>query len=1177
MEALIWNRTLTGKYYLEISILYNEEYSGMFLMLLENLMTLKFRLHMKDTNLDMPDYWSFVIPAEISSNVQPSPKPEKKVTEPIRTRKVKKKPSQRRNIRVTDSPSKQSYESYKGEGLSDSLRSDNISESIQSDGMSYQDDISLSSSRDGLSSSRNGLSYKETPSYRNEVSKKSQSMYEEPVLKKSQPSQGTVDDTKQMQRSQSFQKRQEEPKHVPLIRDVSVESLETEKKETTHSEVEVKNPDEKEAMKPKVDVIKTQETNQEKQVMDGKKEEPIVQNEIKDTPFVEKNNTEHFLDTGLYEVTVKEYTEDNSPLNTSSLEKQTEELSIKPTSEENEMKETIQVEDKHYEVEKLNNEVENINNQVEIPDTKVGILNTSPSSFMSSKTSPDPSSVKTSTPSLEESLPISFSDVIMNTPSLNSNKSTFRISMISMEDLNDQLASIEASPDYKTLIKDLHQSIVSVKKQGPLIQDLDDCINLLYTIETILTDGVKKSALLRQWTFLTEESVDVTSALWACFSRIREVLPEGGIVVEEIKRKPLSTPQGLARAFLHASLNRKELKSHVEAILKMEDRLSEMYGASILKNAQIVEFLLYYLDILSQIDFRLPSDDKAFDEIRYYYKRRKHFLVHSHKDLENSYQPASYLEKRYQENSSYKTQSSLQSPPDMFGFSSSLEPSTPVISETPTFHRRLQDSYDASNQTTFYMSPDRPRKDEEVNREIPVNVDKDHTRDKEIPVNVDKGHTRDKGIPVNVEKINFSPETPKDTPVFSPESLTDSSFSVFGKSLLNRPSTHVKDSYQDRISTTHVQSNLMNYNKSSRTQTMQRFAPQNENHNNRRQTLHMGRKITSMPFSYVQEPDTSVPVESKLPTNILSHSIIKEYESPRIYSKVKHLEDRKDIYVVKSVNISDIETHKTKYQDIKPHDFFLLEDQVKKPFSMKLAICPDCGTDITASEARWCTYTGSYYCMDCHIQSGSIIPSRIIFQWDFKSYKVSEFARTYIQNNLKTPVIDLKDIFSRMEGNSEYWYLSAPAAIGKIQALREKIVRISQFLRTCRNSETHLAKLNERKHFAWSSSVWSLKDLLDLKEGKLRSELQEVEELFRNHVVRCEICKGKGFYCEICSKKELLFHFDDQIAKCQQCKSVFHGKCYKESVTECPKCKRIEKLKAKRKDVYIAPKTISTG
>lgn len=57
-----------------------------------------------------------------------------------------------------------------------------------------------------------------------------------------------------------------------------------------------------------------------------------------------------------------------------------------------------------------------------------------------------------------------------------------------------------------------------------------------------------------------------------------------------------------------------------------------------------------------------------------------------------------------------------------------------------------------------------------------------------------------------------------------------------------------------------------------------------------------------------------------------------------------------------------------------------------------------------------CGFTGSYYCDNCMSVELVAIPARIIHNWDFKRYPVSQRAYNYIEEVKDHPTIDLKVI-----------------------------------------------------------------------------------------------------------------------------------------------------------------------
>ena len=77
--------------------------------------------------------------------------------------------------------------------------------------------------------------------------------------------------------------------------------------------------------------------------------------------------------------------------------------------------------------------------------------------------------------------------------------------------------------------------------------------------------------------------------------------------------------------------------------------------------------------------------------------------------------------------------------------------------------------------------------------------------------------------------------------------------------------------------------------------------------------------------------------------------------------------------------------------------------------------------------------------------------------------------------------------------------------------------------------------------------------------------LRQVIAFARKHVFSCALCKLKGYYCEICKGSQILYPFDtDSTKRCENCKSVFHMKCFDEKYDRhsCPKCLRMAKKKS---------------
>ena len=102
------------------------------------------------------------------------------------------------------------------------------------------------------------------------------------------------------------------------------------------------------------------------------------------------------------------------------------------------------------------------------------------------------------------------------------------------------------------------------------------------------------------------------------------------------------------------------------------------------------------------------------------------------------------------------------------------------------------------------------------------------------------------------------------------------------------------------------------------------------------------------------------------------------------------------------------------------------------------------------------------------------------------------------------------------------------------------------YLFTCRESVAEDFKkriwpknyLYEQEHiYAFAVCLFFLKrnrnselqDLVALHNGHLESNLTGLLKYATSHVMSCALCRQKGFYCELCRKKELLYPFQDNI------------------------------------------------
>ncbi|XP_014240512.1 differentially expressed in FDCP 8 homolog isoform X1 [Cimex lectularius] len=202
------------------------------------------------------------------------------------------------------------------------------------------------------------------------------------------------------------------------------------------------------------------------------------------------------------------------------------------------------------------------------------------------------------------------------------------------------------------------------------------------------------------------------------------------------------------------------------------------------------------------------------------------------------------------------------------------------------------------------------------------------------------------------------------------------------------------------------------------------------------------------------------------------------------------------------------------------------------------------------NEARKCDYSGRYFCKSCHWNSLSVIPARIMHNWDFEPKPVSQAAYQLIKMTKERPLIILD--------NSLYPLIEE---LNKIKKMREQLGHMKLYISTCRSSLEsgfHKRELEWRRHLVHNTDIFSLDDLNDLHNGQLRMKIESIHSKLKKHIKEdCEVCKGRGFFCEYCKSTEVIFPFDNSVYICPKCEYVQHKHCWM-TRNACPKCVRKE-------------------
>uniref|UniRef100_A0A3B3U923 Rubicon like autophagy enhancer n=1 Tax=Poecilia latipinna TaxID=48699 RepID=A0A3B3U923_9TELE len=147
---------------------------------------------------------------------------------------------------------------------------------------------------------------------------------------------------------------------------------------------------------------------------------------------------------------------------------------------------------------------------------------------------------------------------------------------------------------------------------------------------------------------------------------------------------------------------------------------------------------------------------------------------------------------------------------------------------------------------------------------------------------------------------------------------------------------------------------------------------------------------------------------------------------------------------------------------------------------------------------------------------------------EVEPYSVSDFSKQLLDSVWSQPLFDL-------------------SSVGK--ALWSKVKDLDRF-RVLAEFEPLPA------HLLDEPLLFSMEDLYRVKKGQLVAQARALLTAAVEHVDNCELCRGRGFICEFCRAKDIIFPF--QKDKCQRCpcKTCFHKDCFLGK--RCPKCTRIQ-------------------
>lgn len=225
--------------------------------------------------------------------------------------------------------------------------------------------------------------------------------------------------------------------------------------------------------------------------------------------------------------------------------------------------------------------------------------------------------------------------------------------------------------------------------------------------------------------------------------------------------------------------------------------------------------------------------------------------------------------------------------------------------------------------------------------------------------------------------------------------------------------------------------------------------------------------------------------------------------------------------------------------------------------------CAGCQQPVGLSygKAKVCSYSGWYYCDVCHVDDTFLIPARLVHNWDTARHKVSKQAKEFLEYIYEEPLIDILQ-----ENPTLYDHIES---LETVHRLRRQLKSLRAYLFSCRAAvaEDLRRRISPREYLFQQIHLYSLADLQQVIEGKLAPYLMKIVKFASSHVYSCGLCHQKGFICEICTSRQIIYPFEDTATKrCEICGAVFHMEC-KSKTVPCPRCVRRE-LQKKQKSFW---------
>jgi len=237
----------------------------------------------------------------------------------------------------------------------------------------------------------------------------------------------------------------------------------------------------------------------------------------------------------------------------------------------------------------------------------------------------------------------------------------------------------------------------------------------------------------------------------------------------------------------------------------------------------------------------------------------------------------------------------------------------------------------------------------------------------------------------------------------------------------------------------------------------------------------------------------------------------------------------------------------------------------EKPANRKAAMfqqkwqCTGCALRVEqkySKSFRFCNYLGKYFCTGCHENQLAIIPSRVIQNWDFKKYYVSNFSMEILKSVFTERLFNMLDLNPNL--------LRKVEKLKSVVKCRIQLNKLNKYISTCRFSKDILVQIEP--YLCNDPHLFSIKELFDAKFQKLGLTLRTIIGEGLRHVKSCQLCQARAFICEGCHSDDTIFPFQVGVFECMSCFSCYHRTCFKPEVDTCSKCKRLKERQEKKNE-----------